>query len=68
MERCNRPAWRDYPNGYRACLEHSRPNDPRETLHPNSIGPCDYPLDGYGAMGYAKRMRLTAAKRKDYTP
>lgn len=27
MERCNRPAWRDYPNGYRVCLDHAHVND-----------------------------------------
>ena len=44
-ERCNRPAWRSYPNGYRVCWDHARVNDPDETLHENSIGPCDYPRD-----------------------
>jgi hypothetical protein len=45
-ERCNSQAWRTYPNGYRVCLAHARPNDPDEELHPNSVGPCDYPMDG----------------------
>ena len=45
-ERCNRPAWRDYPNGYRVCRDHALMNDPAQTLHDNPIGPCDYPLDG----------------------
>lgn len=58
MERCNRPAWRYHPGFYRVCLEHSRQNDPDETLCENMIGPCDEPLDGYGAMGYHERMRL----------
>jgi hypothetical protein len=44
-ERCNRDAWRSYPNGYRVCRNHARVNDPDETLHENSIGPCDYPMD-----------------------
>ena len=57
MERCNRDAWRQYPNGYRVCIEHSHPNDPAETLYPNRIGPCDYPMDGKGAMRYDLRMR-----------
>jgi hypothetical protein len=36
-------------NGMRLCLEH-RPvlDDPDDALmlYPNTIGPCDYPLDG----------------------
>jgi hypothetical protein len=57
MERCNRSAWRAYPNGYRVCWEHSQPHNPDETLHDNPIGPCDYPIDGHGAMRYDTRMR-----------
>lgn len=53
-ERCNKPAWRTYPNGYRVCWDHARVNDPDETLHPNSVGPCDYPMDGLGAAPYRK--------------
>ena len=63
MERCNRDAWRHYPNGYRVCPAHAHPNDPDETLCPNSIGPCDYPIDGYGAMRYDTRMRRAAMKQ-----
>jgi len=57
MERCNRDAWRSYPNGYRVCRDHAQVNNPNEELHENSIGPCDYPLDGKGAMRYDLRMR-----------
>jgi hypothetical protein len=63
MERCNRDAWREYPNGYRVCLEHAQVNNPDERLYPNRIGPCDYPVDGHGAMRYDKRMRLAREKR-----
>jgi hypothetical protein len=58
MERCNRMAWRTYPNGYRVCRDHAHVNDPAETLHENTVGPCDYPTDGHGAMRYDRRMRL----------
>jgi hypothetical protein len=57
MERCNRPAWRTYPNGYRVCWDHSQPFNPDETRHENSVGPCDYPIDGRGAERYDARMR-----------
>lgn len=58
LGRCNRPAWRDYPNGYRVCWEHhAADDDPGQRLHANSIGPCDYPVDEDGAMRYDKRMR-----------
>lgn len=62
MERCNRPAHRYYPGLYRVCPEHSHPNDSAEILCSNAIGPCDYPLDGRGAMRYDKRMRLGPVK------
>ncbi len=57
MERCNRPAHRTYPNGYRVCWDHAEVNNPDETLHDTTIGPCDFPLDGHGAMRYDQRMR-----------
>lgn len=63
MERCNRYAWRSYPNGYRVCREHAAVNNPDETLHENSIGPCDYPIDGKGAMRYDRRMREAKATK-----
>ncbi len=63
MERCNKPAWRDYPNGYRVCPNHARVNDPAETLHENKIGPCDYPLDGLGAMRWPDRKKILSARR-----
>ncbi len=51
MERCNRPAWRSYGGEadtryalYRVCRDHAPMNDPTQTLHENSIGPCDYPI------------------------
>lgn len=44
-ERCNRPAWRYYANGYRVCINHSRPNDPNELRAENTVGPCDFPLN-----------------------
>ena len=57
MERCNRLAHRMYPNGYRVCWDHAQVNNPNETLYPNEIGPCDFPIDGHGAMRYDKHMR-----------
>lgn len=64
MERCNRPAWRYYPNGFRACIEHARVNDERETLAENPIGLCDEPVDGLGAMSYHARLKLRGAIQK----
>jgi hypothetical protein len=53
-ERCNRPAWRDYPNGYRVCRDHAAMNDPDQRLSPDVLGPCDYPMDGLGAARYVR--------------
>jgi len=51
-ERCNRPAWRCYVNGYRLCSEHAYTyNDPTAKCE-YSEGPCDYPMDGLGAARY----------------
>lgn len=46
MERCNRPAWRSHTvSGFRVCVDHARVNDPDYDLHPNTIGPCDVPIE-----------------------
>jgi len=52
-ERCNRPAHRMADNGYRTCPDHARINDPAFVLYENTVGPCDYPMDGLGAAPYA---------------
>ena len=54
-ERCNRPAWRYYANGYRVCLNHSRPNDPNELRAENPVGPCDYPMGNLECARYIAR-------------
>ena len=63
MERCNRIAHRVYPNGYRVCRDHAWMHDERATLYPDIQGPCDYPLDGKGAMRYDQRMREALASK-----
>jgi hypothetical protein len=57
LERCNRPAWRYYPNGYRVCRDHAVMNDPHQMMADNPVGPCDYALDGKGAMSFNRRIR-----------
>ena len=59
MERCNRPAWRYYDNGFRVCRDHAVMDDSNQHMAHEPIGPCDYALDGKGAMSYNRRMRET---------